>query len=307
MSRHAHPSVGPARTRPRPPARGRAPDRVGRPGQRPRSRRPARQRRSPARATRRGSCGPSTASRTSSPKNFGSLGFGRGYAAAETSTCNLADTLVTGRGERSRWFGPDGALRRPGHAERHQPPGRRPRHRPPQPPGRREAARRPEARARARRPARWCAATPPASTVARATSAADGVTDPACRGAGYIAHRRRPPLDIWYGVYLANLLASTGRLRQGDRRRRPAVARATPGCPELPGRRRRSTATRCWPAWARTRAAVRLQRHRRRRRRDHDRPRHAARQPALPVARPLPLHPAAPDDPRQVRRRRAPA
>src|SRR4051812_14311302 len=40
--------------------------------------------------------------------DFGSLGFGHGYATAETNLCNLADTLITGRGERSRWFGPDG-------------------------------------------------------------------------------------------------------------------------------------------------------------------------------------------------------
>ena len=39
--------------------------------------------------------------------DFGSLGFGSGYAAAEASICNLADTLVTARGQRSRWFGPN--------------------------------------------------------------------------------------------------------------------------------------------------------------------------------------------------------
>src|SRR4051812_49595187 len=39
--------------------------------------------------------------------DFGSLGFGHGYATAETNLCNLADTLITGRGERSRWFGLD--------------------------------------------------------------------------------------------------------------------------------------------------------------------------------------------------------
>ena len=39
--------------------------------------------------------------------SFGSLGFGSGYAAAETSICTLADTVLTARGERSRWFGPD--------------------------------------------------------------------------------------------------------------------------------------------------------------------------------------------------------
>ena len=41
------------------------------------------------------------------PSSFGSLGFGSGYAAAETSICTLADTLLTARGQRSRWFGPD--------------------------------------------------------------------------------------------------------------------------------------------------------------------------------------------------------
>src|SRR5262245_7817537 len=40
-------------------------------------------------------------------RGFGSLGFGSGYAAAGTSLCTLADTLVTARGQRSRWFGPD--------------------------------------------------------------------------------------------------------------------------------------------------------------------------------------------------------
>ncbi len=38
--------------------------------------------------------------------DFGSLGYGSGYAAAQASICTLADTLVTARGERSRWFGP---------------------------------------------------------------------------------------------------------------------------------------------------------------------------------------------------------
>src|SRR5687768_13764952 len=38
--------------------------------------------------------------------SFGDLGFGSGYATAETATCTLVDTLITARGERSRWFGP---------------------------------------------------------------------------------------------------------------------------------------------------------------------------------------------------------
>jgi len=39
-------------------------------------------------------------------KDYESLGFGHGYATATTSICTLADTLLTARGERSRWFGP---------------------------------------------------------------------------------------------------------------------------------------------------------------------------------------------------------
>src|SRR3954454_16182790 len=40
-------------------------------------------------------------------RDFGSLGFGSGYAAAGTSICTLADTVLTARGQRSRYLGPD--------------------------------------------------------------------------------------------------------------------------------------------------------------------------------------------------------
>src|SRR3954451_17542036 len=40
--------------------------------------------------------------------NFGSLGFGAGYAAAQTSGCTLADVLLPARAQRSRYLGPDG-------------------------------------------------------------------------------------------------------------------------------------------------------------------------------------------------------
>src|SRR5690242_20082661 len=40
--------------------------------------------------------------------DFGSLGFGSGYAAAGTSICTLADTVLTARGQRSRYLGPNG-------------------------------------------------------------------------------------------------------------------------------------------------------------------------------------------------------
>ncbi|SAL17710.1 penicillin acylase family protein [Caballeronia humi] len=39
--------------------------------------------------------------------DWGSLGFGYGYAQAEDNLCTLADAFVTYRGERSAWFGAD--------------------------------------------------------------------------------------------------------------------------------------------------------------------------------------------------------
>ncbi|MFD0273248.1 penicillin acylase family protein [Kitasatospora sp. NPDC127111] len=42
-------------------------------------------------------------------RDFGGLGYGYGYAFAQDNLCQLADHVVTLRGERSRYFGPDGA------------------------------------------------------------------------------------------------------------------------------------------------------------------------------------------------------
>ena len=39
--------------------------------------------------------------------DWGSLGYGYGYAQAEDNLCTLADAFVTYRGERSAWFGAD--------------------------------------------------------------------------------------------------------------------------------------------------------------------------------------------------------
>ncbi|MFD7472815.1 penicillin acylase family protein [Streptomyces sp. NPDC059837] len=41
-------------------------------------------------------------------RDFGGLGYGYGYAFAQDNVCELADQVVTLRGERSRFFGPDG-------------------------------------------------------------------------------------------------------------------------------------------------------------------------------------------------------
>jgi len=41
--------------------------------------------------------------------NFASLGYGYGYAFAQDNLCVMADDYVTVRGERSRFFGPNGS------------------------------------------------------------------------------------------------------------------------------------------------------------------------------------------------------
>jgi len=140
--------------------------------------------------------------------SFGDLGFGSGYAAAQTSACTLVDTVLTARGERSRWFGPERRYddqvtleasnlqvdafvadlrnRRVVErllADRDHGPSR-------------------QARAMVRGYVaganRWLAEVGP-----------EGVTDPACAGRRYL-RTKATPLDLWYGVYLANLLASGG-------------------------------------------------------------------------------------------------
>jgi acyl-homoserine-lactone acylase len=141
--------------------------------------------------------------------NFGDLGFGSGYAAAQTSTCTLADVLVTARAERSRYLGPDAgyddgvaingtnfqidALVTDLHnrkvvegilADPKAGPG-----------------------AEARQMVEGYAAG--VNKYLRDIGGAANVTDPACKRAGYL-RADVTSLDIWYGVYLANIIASTG-------------------------------------------------------------------------------------------------
>ncbi|MAS55585.1 MAG: peptidase S45 [Pimelobacter sp.] len=137
-------------------------------------------------------------------KNFGSLGFGSGYGAAQASICTLADTLVTGRGERSRWFGADGTYtdyvtleasnlqidafvtdlhnRRVVEKLLRSKAG----------PGKQASA---MVRGYVAGINKWLRT--------------NKVTDPACKGDGYLTPDAKP-IDVWYGVYLANLLASAG-------------------------------------------------------------------------------------------------
>ena len=141
--------------------------------------------------------------------DWGSLGFGHGYATAETNLCNLADTLVTGRGERSRWFGPD---------ERYEDQVTL-------------SATNLETDAlftdiRNRHVVEDLLSDPVRGPGSQAKAMVRGyvagvnqylddvggpgqVSDPTCRGAGYLAQEATAK-DLWYGVYAANLLASTG-------------------------------------------------------------------------------------------------
>jgi acyl-homoserine-lactone acylase len=140
-------------------------------------------------------------------RTFGDIGFGSGYMAADASACTLLDTLVTGRGERSLWFGPkeryddqvtleasnlqvdafvtDLHNRRVVEkllADRTAGPGR-------------------QARAMVE------------GYVAGANEYLETkrIKDPACRGAAFLdGIGKVKPIDLWYGVYMANLLASSG-------------------------------------------------------------------------------------------------
>ena len=142
-------------------------------------------------------------------KDYESLGYGEGFATARTSVCNLADTVMTARGLRSRYLGPDrryddgvtldatnlqtdtlftdirnrGVVR---HllADPKAGPGR-------------------QTRALVRGYAAGV------NKYLRSIGGARHVTDPSCRGRAWV----RPdvtPFDIWSAIYSANLLASTG-------------------------------------------------------------------------------------------------
>ncbi len=38
--------------------------------------------------------------------DYGSLGYGEGYVAAQDHVCNIADAIITSKGEQARYFGP---------------------------------------------------------------------------------------------------------------------------------------------------------------------------------------------------------
>ncbi len=164
--------------------------------------------------------------------DWGSLGYGSGYATAKSSICNLADTLLTARGQRSKYLGPDARYndrvsldasnlevdafvtdlhnRKVVEQLLDSPAG-------------------PSARAKELVNGyvaginRWIRANP--------------ITDPACAGADWITPTATP-LDLWYGVYMANLLASAGvflkEIVGADPPTLDDPGLPIPGLPELP-------------------------------------------------------------------------
>lgn len=142
-------------------------------------------------------------------KDYGSLGFGHGFATAETSICNLADTLLTARGQRSQFLGPRGryndqvtldATNRQTDALFTDIRDRKVVEKLLRDPRRGPSA---EAKAIVRG---YVAGI---NEYLRTVGGSSGIEDPACRGARWI-RPNATPIDLWYGVYAANLLASTG-------------------------------------------------------------------------------------------------
>ena len=164
-------------------------------------------------------------------KDFGSLGFGSGYASAETSICTLADTVLTGRGQRSRYLGPNGkyddqvsmtgtnlqadTLATDLHDRQVV---------------EKLLASKAGPGTQARDMVKGYAAG--VNAWLRKIGGASKITDPSCRGAAYIKPNATAN-DIWYGVYLANLIASTGHFLPQITEAHPPSA-TDPGIPELP-------------------------------------------------------------------------
>ncbi len=151
---------------------------------------------------------------------WGSLGFGSGYATAGTSICDLADVLITARGDRSRYLGPN--RRYSDHVSMM---------------GTNLQADVLARDLRARRVVEKLLASkagPGAKARAMVRGYAVGVntwlaknrtriTDPACKGKPWL-RTKATTLDMWYGIYLANILASTGHFL-------PQIVGATPPAP----------------------------------------------------------------------------
>ena len=158
-------------------------------------------------------------------EDWKSLGFGSGYAQAETAICVMADTLMTVRGERSRYLGPDARyndqvtlnasnleadvfftnIRDRGIVKELLA----------------DPKNGPQRQTRAM--ARGFVAG--VNQYLRDIGGAANISDPACKGAPWV--RESTVLDLWHGIYAANLLASSGVFV-------PQIVNAAPPSPSDP-------------------------------------------------------------------------
>lgn len=161
-----------------------------------------------------------------------SLGFGHGYATAETTICTLVDVLLTARGERSRYLGADttyddqvsmtgtnldvdtlvGDLHNRKVVEKLLAD-------PVAGPGQ-------EARAMVEGYAKGV------NRYVAKVGGSSGVKDPACKGMPL--DTKATALDMWYGIYTANILASTGVFLTSIVHADPPSLNH-PGLPQVPG------------------------------------------------------------------------
>jgi acyl-homoserine-lactone acylase len=166
--------------------------------------------------------------------DYESLGFGEGYATAETSICNLADTVLTARGQRSRYLGPDkryadgvtldatnlqtdtlfSDINNRGVVEKLLADPKRG-------PGQ-------ETRAMV---SGYAAGV---NKYLKAIGGASHIKDPACRGKSWVKPNATAN-DIWHAIYAANLLASAGVfVPQITDAAPPDVTDPTDGLPQPP-------------------------------------------------------------------------
>lgn len=161
-------------------------------------------------------------------EGWGNLGFGVGYAFAQDNICVMADDFVTVNAERAKYFGPDGTYRSEAN-------GVIPRnldsdyyyqwinesgiieglvdgtwpHAKPMSDGVREMSE------------GWVAGY---NEYLDAVGGADGLTDPACRGAAWV--RKIAPIDLYRRYYQLIMFASKGALL-------PYIVGATPPSPTV--------------------------------------------------------------------------
>ena len=213
--------------------------------------------------------------------DYGSLGFGHGYAYAQDQLCRMADIVVTVNARRSRWFGgDDGNLESDFFYQRikdMRTVERLVRRRPPHGPSRTVRA----------TIAGFAAGY---NAYLRAHRPRDRLPDPTCRGKRWV--RPITALDVYRRVYQLGLRASSANFLD-------EIVAAEPPSAGTARTRADAGSTRVRPPARPGELGSNAYGDRARRR--PRRPRAGAQQHALPVARLRALARDPPDDPRQAR------